>query len=106
MNTFIDIVATSPIKDPEGFAGTGEVVLASTRAYKEDKHGSERWANMAVFSEASALFRFRKIPGVDVSAAHIITCSAGRYRVISSEDVRGRGMYVECVCEKFEGSVK
>ena len=66
MNTFIDIVSTAPVKDAEGFVTTGDNILASVRAYKEDRHGSERWANMAAFAEASALFRFRKIPGVTV----------------------------------------
>lgn len=44
MNCFIDILSTQPIKDSEGFVTTGDVVLASVRAYKENKHGSERWA--------------------------------------------------------------
>jgi head-tail adaptor len=105
MNTFINIVQTAQIKDSEGFVTRGDTVLASVRAYKENKHGSERWANMAAFSEASAIFRFRKIPGLTVDATLFITCDTGRYRIISAEDVRGRGMYVECVCERLEGSV-
>jgi len=106
MNTFIDIITTAPVKDAEGFVTTGDTVLASVRAYKEDKHGSERWANMVAFSEASALFRFRKLPDLTVDTTLVITCDTGRYRIISAEDVRGRGMYVECLCEKLEGSVK
>jgi hypothetical protein len=105
MNTFIDIISTVPFKDAEGFATAGDNILASVRAYKEDKHGSERWANMAAFAEASALFRFRKIPGVTVDTTHVIVCADGRYRIINAEDVRGRGMYISAICTKIEGSV-
>jgi hypothetical protein len=105
MNADISIVSTTPVKDTDGFATTGDTVLATVRAYKEDKHGSEKWANMAAFSEASAIFRFRKIPGLTVTTEHVVTCEAGRYRIISAEDVCGRGMYVEVVAEKLEGSV-
>ena len=53
--------------DAEGFKSEKEVTLASVRAYREGRHGSERWANMAAFSEATDLFRFRVIPGVSVT---------------------------------------
>ena len=105
MNSFVNIISNAPVKDADGFVTNGDTVLASVRAYKEDRNGSERWANMAVFSEASVLFRFRKIPGVEVSPALFIVCEEKRYRITSAEDVRGRGMYVECLCELVEGSV-
>jgi head-tail adaptor len=104
MNSFIDVITTAPVKDAEGFVTQGDTVLASVRAYKEDRNSSERWANMATFSEATALFRFRKIPGVEVTASLFIVCADKRYRITSAEDVRGRGMYVECLCELVEGS--
>ena len=105
MNSFIDIISNAPVKDADGFVTQGDTVLASVRAYKEDRNGSERWANMAVFSEASVLFRFRKIPGIEVSPALFIVCGDKRYRITNAEDVRGRGMYVECLCELVERSV-
>jgi len=105
MNTNIDIITTSPVKDPEGFVTKGDRVLASVRAYKEDRHGSERWANMASFSTATALFRFRKIPGLIVDTTMSILCNGTRYRIISAEDVKGRGMYTEVMCQTQEGSV-
>lgn len=105
MNTFIDIVSTTPAKDAEGFATPGDTILASVRAYKEDQHGGERWTNMAAFSTASSLFRFRKIPGVNVTAEMLIVCDDGRYRILSAEDVRGRGMYIEVLAERLEPSV-
>ena len=105
MNCFIDIISTQPIKDSEGFVTTGDVVLASIRAYKENKHGSERWANRTAFSEATVLFRFRVIPRVSIDTALRIADADGRYNILSAEDVRGRGMYIECLCERIEGSV-
>ena len=46
MNTFIDIVEQRKTKDPEGFAATEDVVVASLRAYREGQHGSEKWASL------------------------------------------------------------
>lgn len=100
MNTFIDIASLSQAKDAEGFAVTGDTILASVRAYKEDRRGNEKWANMAAFSEASALFRFRRIPGLTITAQMVIVCADGRYNILSVEDVRGRGMYLEVLAKK------
>lgn len=106
MNTFIDIVTTATVKDADGFVTNGDHVVASVRAYKEDRHGNERWANMAAFSEATALFRFRKIPDVAITTSLFIVCDDEHYRIVSVEDVRGRGMYIEVLAEKQEGTVR
>ena len=102
MNAFIDIIASAPVKDSEGFMSTGDTVLASIRAYKETRHGPERWANRAAFSEATALFRFRKIPGVTVDTTLVIADADGRYNIVSVEDVKGRGMYVEVLAQEVK----
>lgn len=104
MNTFIDIISTVPVKDTEGFVKKGDNILASVRAYKEDRHGSERWTNMASFSNASSLFRFRRISGIKVTTKMVIVCEYGRYQILSVEDVRGRGMYIEVLAEQLESS--
>lgn len=112
MNTFIDIISTEPVKDDEGFVNTasgapvGDTVLASLRAYKEDRHGNEKWANRATFSTATALFRFRKMPDLNVTTSLYITCTDGRFRILSVEDVKGRRMYVEVLAEKIEPTVR
>ena len=106
MNTFIDIISTVPIKDEEGFAKKVDNILASVRAYKEERHGSERWTNMASFSTASSLFRFRKISELKVTAEMFIVCEDARYQILSVEDVRSRGMYVEVLAEKLEPTVR
>ncbi len=102
MNTLIDIVSTAPVRDAEGFVTRGETVLASVRAYKEEQHGSERWANMAAFSEATVLFRFRGIPGLTVDTSLYITDADGRYNIVGAEDVKGRGMYVEVMAREVK----
>ncbi len=100
MNTFIDIIETRKIKDSEGFTSTEDVVLASVRVYREGRHGSERWANLAAFSEATDLFRFRRIPGLTVTTEMVLVCDDGRFQITSVEDVKGRGMYVEVLAKK------
>ena len=100
MNGFADIISTKRVKDSEGFSNTVDEVLASVRIYREGRHGSQRWANLAAFSEATDLFRFRIIPGVEVTTDHIIVCDGSRYDIVSVEDVKGRGMYIEVLAKK------
>ena len=64
MNTFISIVEKQFTQDDEGFKTETDVTVAEVRAYREGRHGSEKWANMASFSTATDLFQFRVIPGV------------------------------------------
>lgn len=104
MNTFIDIVERVTGKDAEGFRSQGDQIIASVRAYREGRHGNEKWANRAVFSEATDLFRFRKIPGVSVTTQMIIACSDGRFEITSVEDVKGRGIYIEVLAKEVTAS--
>lgn len=62
MRTPVQLLSTEAVKDAEGFATQQDKVLAEVRAYHEARHGSERWANRAAFSEATDLFRFRSSP--------------------------------------------
>lgn len=109
MNTPIDIITTEPAKDAEGFVTKGDRVLASVRAYKETRNTSAKWERIignAAFSGVTTMFRFRKIPDMTVDTTLFITDTYGRYNIVSAEDVRGRGMYVEVLAEKLEGSVR
>jgi head-tail adaptor len=105
MNTKIKIISSAPTRDAEGFATSGDTVIAEVRAYFEPKNSTEKWRNNAVFAEASALFRLRAIPGVTVDTAMIIVCSGERYNIISAEDVRERGMYLEIIAKAQKPSV-
>ena len=68
MRALVQILSTEAVKDSEGFSTSRDTVLAEVRAYHEARHVSERWANRAAFSEATDLFRFRAIPGVEITA--------------------------------------
>ena len=95
-----DIVETRQVKDSEGFTHSEDEVLASVRVYQEGRHGSQRWANLAAFSEATDLFRFRCIPGLTVTTDQFLICDDCRYDIVSVENVKGRGMYIEVLAKK------
>ncbi|KGP76471.1 phage head-tail adapter protein [Desulfosporosinus sp. Tol-M] len=104
MNTFIDLIRKVTVKDSEGFSVESDEVIASVRAYREGRHGTEIWANRAAFSEATDLFRFRSIPGVTVTTTMLIACEDGRFEITSVEDVKGRGMYIEVLAKEVKPS--
>ena len=104
MDTFIDIVRVKRDTDSEGFKKDTEEILASVRAYREGRHGSEKWANRAAFSSATDLFRFRVIPGLTVTTDMKIICSGHTFGITSVEDVKGRGMYLEALVQEVEKS--
>jgi len=104
MNNFIDIIENITIKDKEGFSTKSDNIVASVRAYREGRHGNEKWANRATFSEATDLFRFRYIPGITVTTAMIIICEDGRFEITSVEDAKGRGMYIEVLAKEVKAS--
>ena len=79
-------------KDSDGFAQPRDEVRARVRAYYEQRHGNVRWANRAAFSEATALFRFRVIPGLSIEPLFKIESAAGRFEVLSVE-VLGKRYY-------------
>ena len=100
MNTFISIVEKQFTQDDEGFKTETDVTVAEVRAYREGRHGSQRWANLAAFSEATDLFRFRRIPGMTITTDQFLICDDCRYDIVSVEDVKGRGMYIEVLAKK------
>jgi head-tail adaptor len=104
MNTFIDIIEKVTIKDSEGFSTEIYNIVATIRAYREGRHGTEMWANRAAFSEATDLFRFRCIPDVTITTAMLIVCDDGRFEITSVEDVKGRGMYTEVLAKEVKPS--
>jgi head-tail adaptor len=104
MTAFIDIIETVKIKDTDGFGISQDNILASVRAYLEDRHGNVMWANRAAFSIASTLFRVRVIPNVVVTTQNQIICNGERFRIFSVENVRGKGMYIEVLAERLEAT--
>ncbi len=104
MNTFIKIVQPQTAKDSEGFSIERDAVIASVRAYREGRHGNEKWANRATFSEATDLFRFRAIPNMEITTDMAIICADERFEITSVEDVKGRGIYIEVLAKAVKPS--
>ena len=101
MSARISIVEEVAAKDAEGFATKTDTILASLHAYREGRHGSQKWVNRAAFSEATDLFQFRVIPGLTVTAAHVLLCGDDRFEITSVEDVKGRKMYLEILGKRM-----
>ena len=104
MNTQIQITQKQVTLDDEGFQTESNVVVATVRAYREGRHGSEKWANRAAFSEATDLFRFRAIPGVKISTDMRLFCGGTVFEITSVENVKGRGMYIEVLAKEVQPS--
>ena len=104
MNAFIDIIEKRIQKDPEGSKVQTDEVIASVRAYREGRHGSEKWSNRASFTDATDLFRFRAIPHVEITTDMTILCDAREFEITSIENVKGRGMYLECLAKEVVAS--
>ncbi|MCL2532410.1 MAG: head-tail adaptor protein [Oscillospiraceae bacterium] len=94
----IQILRITHTKDADGFAQASDQHIANARAYFEQRHGNVRWANLARFSEATALFRLRVLPGVAIEPLHILVCRGERYEVLSVETLRG--MYYEILAKE------
>ncbi len=104
MNKKAKIISISRDIDSEGFSFETVAVLAEVRVFVEGRHGSERWANLAAFSEATDLFKLRKIPNLTITTEHYIEFDDKRYNILSVENIKGRGMYLEILAKKVEAS--
>lgn len=104
MNTFVNFYHTINQIDDEGFNKEIEVWLGNVRAYREGRHGTEKWANRASFTDATDLFRIRKSPNFTVNTDLFIECDGSRFEITSVEDVKGRGMYIEILAREVKPS--
>jgi head-tail adaptor len=100
MNSFIQLKIEDEVEDEDGYSTIEEVTIASVRAYREERHASKYWANRALYTEATNLFCFRRIPGVTVTTATLLFCGDRRFEIMSVEDVKGRGMYIEVLARE------
>ena len=104
MNTKIRIISKEKILDDEGFSHMEETIVAEVRAYREGRHGSKKWANMAQFSDATELFQIRVIPGIEITKDMQIICEGRTFEIKSTENVKGRGMYLEILAREVVAS--
>ena len=102
MNSFIEIVKKSIDTDDEGFKTETLNTVAKIRAYREGRHGSEKWANRATFSTATDLFRFRCIPHIEITTDMLILCDNRKFEITSVENVKGRNMYLEVLAKEVK----
>lgn len=100
MNTVASIGRPLSGTDEEGFSTTRVSPVAIVRFYREGRHGSVRWANLAAFSEATDLFRLRVIPDLTIVPGMYVLIGNDRFEILSVEDVKGRGMYLELLAKK------
>jgi len=100
MTKFASIVRKQRGRDTEGFNFDYFEVLANIRVFVEERHASEFWANLSTFSEATNLFQFRRIPNLKVTTNHYIYYDNEYYNILSAENVKGRGMYIEVLAKK------
>ena len=100
MNKKAKLIRLVKEKDTEGFIEEYEEIVANIRCYVEGRHGSEKWANLASFSEATDLFRFRKIPSVEVGTDMYVVFDNVRYDILSTENIKGKGMYIEVLARR------
>ena len=103
MNTFVSIVEKQFTQDDEGFKTETDVTVAEVRAYREGRHGSEKWANMASFSTATDLFSIprdtRALRSQPICASSVTGIP---FEITSVEDVKGRGMYLEVLVQEVK----
>ena len=104
LTRFAEIREQRTVQDSEGFTTKVDITVASVRCYREVRYGSEKWANLATFSEATDLFRFRVIPGVTVTTDQYIVCDGERFDIVFVDGVKGRGMYLEVLTKKAVAS--
>lgn len=104
MNKKAKVISMTRKIDSEGFSFENVAVLAEVRVFVEGRHGSERWANLAAFSEATDLFKLRRIPSLDITTKQYIEIDDVRYNILSVENIKGRGMYLEILAKRVEAS--
>ena len=100
MNKSAQIAQKAIRLDGEGFQTGRTTTLAFVHVYREGRHGSVRWANLVAFSEATDLFRLRVIPDVTVEPGMLVIMGTERFEILSVEDIKGRGMYLELLAKK------
>lgn len=101
---FIEILKKENVTDSEGFTTVEFVPLAKVRGYREGRHGMERWANLAAFSDATDLFRLRVIPNLKITMDNVLKCCDEMFEITSVENVKGKGLYLEILGKKVEAT--
>jgi len=109
MNAFIELQEKKIINDDESFGTAVYKTLHSVRAYKEEIQDAGRrfkqWINAAAYANATDLFRFRVIPGFNVTTDYFINHKDRLFNIIAVDNESGKGLYVDVLAENIERSV-
>ena len=100
MTQTIRMVKKTVIEDEDGFANTVETTVLTTRAYREERHGSTAWRNRASFTDAGDLFVIRTPRGIRITTDMMILLGGDRYEITNIENVKGRAMYTEILAQE------
>jgi head-tail adaptor len=106
MRAFLEIIKVEVATDEQGFAVEKDICLAKVRGYREQKNGSTAWLNRASFSDATDLFKVRKIPDLELKPGMFIVCDGHRFVIRSADDVKGKGLYIEVLGREVSASGK
>ena len=101
----IRIVQPVVVLDASGFEQREDHEVASVRASIEQRHATSAWVGRAAYSDATALFRIRPIPGVEVTTAMEIDCHLGRFLIDSVEVLARRYVQILAHNKTPEGGV-
>ena len=92
------------ILDADGFSVKENRLIRRVKAYREGRHGSSMWSNLAAFSGATDLFIIRSIPGITITTDMYILDDGKKFDIESVESIKGKGMYVQMLAEKVEAT--
>ena len=104
MRDLIDII--QPLhrqKDQAGFDIRVDNILATVRAQVEHRHATSAWVNRAAYTNATAVFRIRTIPDLNIDESMVITNPDGRW-LIDSVEQAGRYTIIEAHQNMPEGA--
>ena len=101
----IRIVQPVVVLDASGFEQREDQEVASVRSCIELRHATSAWVGRAAYSDATALFRIRPIPGVEVTTAMEIDCHLGRFLIDSVEVLARRYVQILAHQNTPEGGV-
>ncbi len=99
LRTRITIETRTASADAGGFPSASWTTLASVWAKWTNLHGSEVWAANAVQANepATVLIRYRR----DVDATCAVVKGGQRYEIVSLDNIRERGEYMEMKVQRM-----
>lgn len=101
MRDTITIKSKTITKDSQGFQTETLTTIVSCRAYREGRHGSAAWRNRAAYTDATESFTIRN-PATNIDTSMIIENRGKTFEIVSIENVKGRGMYLEILAKAVE----